>query len=441
MLISLKNLSNSQLLVSGLKITILLIWISGCSGNFEMGGASSPKGSAERIAPVETAACWIDSVQQTLSISTDLEALDRVDLTTRVSGVVTEVPLDEGAGVSEGELILRLDPTDLDLAIREKAILLAEATHRLGSARLTLKEVASGADLARVALDRASAERQRLENLFDGDAVKLASEETLEASRYAEQEARINHEKSKHTLEKMDLTLAIEKQGVEKANLAMEMARLDRSRSAIVSPFDGRIQMIDLRPGEHVAIGSKVATVMKTQPLLAWVRVPQSRLSELRLGLEAIVTSETARGRTFQGTVTAISPAVNSSEGTIRVRVEVDDPDQLLLPGAFATCTLILGIHENALLVPKNSRLFEGNRSVVFIVRENKAVRVEIDPGLQSEDQLEVLSSVPQITIQDRIVVRGQARLRDGDSVEDVSLEDETIVEEKKATIEEEDRG
>jgi multidrug efflux pump subunit AcrA (membrane-fusion protein) len=234
MLISLKNLSNSQLLVSGLKITILLIWISGCSGNFEMGGASSPKGSAERIAPVETAACWIDSVQQTLSISTDLEALDRVDLTTRVSGVVTEVPLDEGAGVSEGELILRLDPTDLDLAIREKAILLAEATHRLGSARLTLKEVASGADLARVALDRASAERQRLENLFDGDAVKLASEETLEASRYAEQEARINHEKSKHTLEKMDLTLAIEKQGVEKANLAMEMARLDRSRSAIV---------------------------------------------------------------------------------------------------------------------------------------------------------------------------------------------------------------
>ena len=436
-----KNFSDSHPFSYALKITLLFIWLSGCSGNIEMGGAASNKKSAERIAPVETATCWLESVQQTLSISTDLEALDRVDLTTRVSGVVTEVPFDEGATVSEGTLILRLDPTDLDLAIREKEILLAEATHRLGSARLTLKEVASGAELAQVSLDRAKAERQRLENLFDGDAGRLASEETLEASRYAEQEARINHEKSKHTLEKMDLTLAIEKQGVEKAELSLEMARLDRSRSSIVSPFDGRIQMIELRPGEHVATGAKVATVMRSQPLLAWLRVPQSRLSELRLGLEAIVTSETARGRTFQGTVTAISPAVNSTEGTIRVRVEVDDPDQHLLPGAFATCTLILGIHQNALLVPKNSRLFEGNRSILFIVRENKAVRVEIDPGLQSEDQLEVLSSVPQITIKDRIVVRGQARLRDGDSVEDVSLEDETIVEEKKATFEEEDRG
>ncbi|MDE0960495.1 MAG: efflux RND transporter periplasmic adaptor subunit [Planctomycetota bacterium] len=443
------HLINFKLFTSGLKISILktsilLIVLSGCSGSFEMGGTPSESDrtdSTDRKVPVETAACWIDSVQLTLSISTDLETLDRVDLTARVSGVVTEVPLDEGARVGQGELVLRLDPTDLDLAVREKKILLAETKNRLGSAGLALKEVASGAALARVALDRASAERQRLENLFEGDVGRLASEETLEVSRFAELSARISLEQSEHSLEKMDLTLAIEKQGVEKANLALEKARLDRSRSEIVSPFDGRVQMIDLRPGEHVSAGSKVATVMRSQPLLAWVRVPQSRLSELRLGLEAIVTTETARGRTFKGKVTAISPAVNSAEGTIRVRVEVDDPDQLLLPGAFATCTLILGVHENALLVPKNSRLFEGNRSIVFIVRENKAVRVEMVPGLQSENQLEVLSSVPQISLEDRVVVRGQARLRDGDPVEDVSLEEETIVEEKKVTDEVGGRG
>jgi multidrug efflux pump subunit AcrA (membrane-fusion protein) len=159
------------------------------------------------------------------------------------------------------------------------------------------------------------------------------------------------------------------------------------------------------------------------------------------VGLKAIIPSDTARGTSYDGTVPAISPAVTSSEGTVRVRVEVEDPYNLLRPGAFSTCTLVLGTHVNALLVPKNARIFEGNRSVLFIVRDGQAMRVEIEPGLQTEKNLEVLSSVPPISVDDRIVIRGQARLRDGDLVEDVSIEGETIVEEHPRAADEEGRG
>jgi hypothetical protein len=68
-------------------------------------------------------------------------------------------------------------------------------------------------------------------------------------------------------------------------------------------------------------------------------------------------------------------------------------------------------------------------------------MRVEIEPGLQTEKNLEVLSSVPPISVDDRIVIRGQARLRDGDLVDDVSIEVETIVEEHPRPTEEEGRG
>ena len=421
--------------------SVLAIGLIGCEISDGTKGAQKPKGQLDRKAPVETTTCWIESVEQTLSISTDLEARDSVDLTARVAGVVTEVLADEGTPVTEGSLILRLDPADLDLALREAKVHLAEATSLLASAELARKEVSSGADLAGVALDRASAERQRLESLFDADGRRLAAEETLEKSRFAEKEAEINLKKSRLALEKMDMTVAIEKHGMDKARLAVERAQLDRSRSDIVSPIEGRVQMVELRPGELVTSGTLVATVIRSQPLLAWVRVPQSRLSELRVGLKAIITSETASGTSFDGTVTAISPAVTSSEGTVRVRVDVKDPGGLLRPGAFSTCTLILGTHVNALLVPKNARIFEGNRSVLFIVREGKAMRVEIEPGLQTEQNLEVLSSVPPISVDDRIVIRGQARLRDGDPVEDVSIEVETIVEEHPRAVEEEGRG
>jgi RND family efflux transporter MFP subunit len=421
--------------------SVLAAGLVGCEISEGNKGAANPNGKLDRIAPVETTTCWIESVEQTLSISTDLEARDSVDLTARVSGVVTEVLADEGTPVTEGSLILRLDPADLDLALREAEVLLAEATSLLATAELARMEVESGADLAGVALDRASAERQRLESLFDADGRRLASEETLEESRFAEKEAEINLKKSSLALEKMDMTIAIEKHGMDKAGLAVERAQLDRSRSDIVSPIEGRVQMVELRPGELVTSGTLVATVIRSQPLLAWVRVPQSRLSELRVGLKAIITSDTARGTSFDGTVTAISPAVTSSEGTVRVRVEVEDPYNLLRPGAFSTCTLVLGTHVNALLVPKNARIFEGNRSVLFIVRDGQAMRVEIEPGLQTEKNLEVLSSVPPISVDDRIVIRGQARLRDGDLVEDVSIEVETIVEEHPRAAEEEGRG
>ena len=128
---------------------VLTAGLVGCEISEGNKGAAKPNGKLDRIAPVETTTCWIESVEQTLSISTDLEARDSVDLTARVSGVVTEVLADEGTPVTEGSLILRLDPADLDLALREAEVLLAEATSLLASAELARMEVASGAGLRR----------------------------------------------------------------------------------------------------------------------------------------------------------------------------------------------------------------------------------------------------------------------------------------------------
>lgn len=426
-----------------LAILALLLSIAASGCEFSVGGGAISDSSKKSVssAPVETAPGLIEDVEKTLSISTDLEARDSIDLTARVSGVVTEVLAEEGAEIAEGSLILRLDPTDLDLALKEAKVLLQEAKTLHASAELGLKEVASGTELARVSLDRAKAERRRLERLLGVDGRRLGSEEELEKSRFAEEEAIINHDKSRLVLEKMQMTLEMEKQGVAKAALALEKATLDLARSEITSPLDGRVKIMDLRPGELVASGSAVATVIRTHPLLAWVRVPQSRIGELRLGMAAVVTSEASRGSLFSGEVTAISPAVDPAEGTLRVRVEVEDPEERLRAGAFATCTLILGIHESALMIPKSARFFEGNQSIIFVVRQGKAVRVKIEPGLQIGDRLEVLSSSPPIFVEDRFVIRGQARLRDGDPVDDVRVDSETIVEEKSEVSDKGDRG
>jgi hypothetical protein len=78
---------------------------------------------------------------------------------------------------------------------------------------------------------------------------------------------------------------------------------------------------------------------------------------------------------------------------------------------------VILSERPRALLVPKRARLFEGNRSHLFVVREDRAVRLEIDVGLLTEGEVEVLPASSGLLPDDLVIVRGQSRLRDGEAV------------------------
>jgi membrane fusion protein (multidrug efflux system) len=155
------------------------------------------------------------------------------------------------------------------------------------------------------------------------------------------------------------------------------------------------------------------------------VRIPQRRLAELSLGRPVEIEAETHPGRVFAGRIEAILPVVDPVEGTVEARVAVEDSEGVLRPGAFLTARIILNERPEALLVPKRARLFEGNRSLLFVVRDDKAVRLEIDTGLLTEGEVEVLPASGGLLPEDLVIVRGQSRLRDGEPVAIAASEEE----------------
>jgi len=114
----------------------------------------------------------------------------------------------------------------------------------------------------------------------------------------------------------------------------------------------------------------------------------------VREGLRVEITSEAFPGRTFEGTVAFVAPQVSPETRTVKVRVDVPNPDRILKSGLYVTATLRIPIGE-ALSVPVGAVINTGVRSVVFVDRGGGTFdAVEVVPGSQAGDYLQVLKGV-----------------------------------------------
>jgi membrane fusion protein (multidrug efflux system) len=257
--------------------------------------------------------------------------------------------------------------------------------------------VRKGAPL--VALDSAEIEAQH---------AAAASDATLNRSRL--KRARELHEKKFISGQALDD--AIEALNQSLARQAEIKARLDRS--LIVAPFEGVAGLRQVSPGAYVKAGQDIARLEGIGTLKLDFRVPELYLGQIRQGQEVAARLDAFPGETFRGEIYAIEPAVDEQTRTVLLRARVANPGARLKPGMFARVVLVLATRENALIVPEQALVPQGNDRFVFRVAGGKAVLAKIEPGLRRPGEVEVRGG---LSAGDTIVVDGQLRLRDGVAV------------------------
>lgn len=379
--------------------------------------ASSSETSSEtaKAALVEVSPPTRGVIRDTITLSGDLQAQNWIDITSRVSEIVTEVPVREGQRVKAGDLLLKLLDDELSFAEREKRQAFAEAEERLRTAELDEADIKKNELLKKLQFEKASREFARFNEIFKTDNVGAVSEEEFENRKFAVDEAKLGQDIAAVASEKAVIATQLSRIAVEQAKLAWDRAKLDLERTEIMSPIDGAIAFLEIRPGEMVQSGTKVLTVVNRDQLFTEVRVPQRHLVALQVGQRVEIEAETYPDRVFEGQVQVIHPSVDPEQGTVKVRIGVSDPDKLLLHGIYVTAKVDLAVHDNALLVPKRARMFDGDQSVIFVVRDQKAVRLTIPVGLQNAEVLEVLPGAEDpLTDSDVVITRGHTRLQDG---------------------------
>ena len=343
----------------------------------------SPKPAAALATPVSVASVEQRDIVSWAEFSGRLEAIERVELRSRVSGVVEAVHFREGGLVKRGDLLISIDQAPY-LAEFERAqaqVLAAEA---------------------RVAL--AAGDHERGQQLM---ASRNVSQKDLDTRYNALREAQAN---------------------LRAAEAAQQTARLNLDYTQIRAPISGRIGRLGITIGNLVASGASaplLTTLVSVDPvyasfdadensvLAALASLPgQERMLDRIPVRVATTASDTAR---VGGKLHFIDNGVDAASGTIRVRALLDNPDGSLLPGQFVRVEMGQARAAQGLVINERAVGTDQNKKFVFVVgADNKATWREVTLGVTSEGLRVVTSGLAP---GERIVVNGLQRVRPGATV------------------------
>lgn len=179
-----------------------------------------------------------------------------------------------------------------------------------------------------------------------------------------------------------------------------------QQRTIIHAPIGGVVTELAVREGMTVMAGTTLARISGVDPVWAYAEVPESQAHLLRPGARVRSRTPALPGMDFDGTIQALLPQVDPATRTLRARIELANPDGLLVPGMLVQMALADTRGTTALLVPSESVIHTGRRSLVMLAEDEGRFRpVEVETGLESGGRTEILRG---LQAGEKVVVSGQ---------------------------------
>jgi multidrug efflux system membrane fusion protein len=343
--------------------------------------ASAPAGQAPQAAPVSVAVVEQRNVEIWDEFSGRLEAIERVEVRSRVAGAVQSVHFREGALVRQGDLLITIDPAPYAAEVDRAQAQVAAAEARLA---LTKSDVERGEQLS---------------------GSRIISQRELDQRVNAAREADAN---------------------LKAARAALQSAQLNLDYTQVRAPVAGRVGRLEITVGNLVAAGPGapvLTTLVSVDPIYASFNADEQVVTRALKTLadegaagqvERVPVRMTiaANDQSFDGKLQLIDNQVDARSGTVRVRATFANAEGRLIPGQFARLRMGQPKAEPALMVNERAIGTDQNKKYVLVVsNENKAEYREVTLG-PTVDTLRVVSS--GLKGGERIVVNGLQRVRPG---------------------------
>lgn len=252
-----------------------------------------------------------------------------------------------------------------------------------------------------------------------GTEVRLANaKQTLDRTRFLFEQGAA----SKAELEQVETEYQAAKAGLDELNagIAGAQANLDNIRNNLAncnvpSPIDGIVGIISVNVGDSVTAQSPVAVVSDTSRLEVQVNVSEAEVSFVQPNQVVKVYVDAVSSTPFTGKVTSVAQAADSRLKTYPVKITLDNPGRILKSGMFAEVHLATLTRHGVLAVPREAVVDRGARRVVYLVNKNGVARErEVRVGIENDRLVEIAGG---LKAGEKIVVKGQTLIRDGDRV------------------------
>ncbi len=351
-------------IIVGLLLALLvggLVWFNYFRGKMIAQFFANNKPPPVSVSVAETKS---EVIPNLLTAVGDLAAVHQVNVTSDVSGRVTEIMFTPGANVKAGTPLVQLfdRPEQGDLANFK-----AQAT------------------VAQLSLDRA---KQLAARQFGPQA-------TVDSAQAAFDQAQA---------------------GIAKTEAII-------SQKLVRAPFDGQLGVRKIEVGQYLTAGNQIVSLTDLSMLYANFTVPEKDSAQLKVGQTVRINVDAYPGRVFEGKITTIEPQVATDTRNIRVQATIENPEKILKPGMFTSTTVVLPDKPPVVTVPETAVDYTLYGDSVYLLTEKKeddgktsltAVRTFVQAGNRIHGRAEILKGLKP---GDRVVAVGQLKLQSGAAV------------------------
>lgn len=403
---------------------------SGTSGDASIGAASSGLASRPDVVAVRAVTVADGTAGRTVRLTGTVTPQHDVTLVAKVPGTVQWVAGEMGTRVEAGEPVVRLDDTELSLALAQSEAVLVAAEANLarleaGAQAEEIAQVRAGVEQAGVALSRIGETLARQEQLFEQGIIP---EETLLTLRTEYEVARLQYETAQHQLQLVTRGATAEERRavraqVQQAEVAVRLAEQQLSDTVVRTPFSGLLAIRPVQVGSLIGAGTPVAHVVDIDQVIVETGVSERDVNRLSVGQSVQVRVDALGEAPVPGVIAAIAPVADQQTRNFGVRVRVDNPDHRLKPGMIARVDVALDQSSMGPSVPQSAVVQRGGRPAVYVVETESSggfvVRERIvDVGAPAGGLL----SVTGVAVGEIVVLAPDA-LRDGVIVQLVELD------------------
>jgi RND family efflux transporter MFP subunit len=359
------------------------------------GGPGAPGGGPPQMPPAAViVGSIVKEITQDRAIATGtLRAVSKADVAAQEAGAVAQVLVDEGQEVVAGDTLAILDS-------RRTKAQVTEANAGLASAQSLVAQ--RDAELRRAATD-------------------LDMKAQLSRTKAVSKSAVLDAQKT-HTVAQSQLKAA--QDGITEAKSRVDLLAIQLDDLTVKAPFSGVVVSRDVEPGEWVAAGAMVASIVTVDPIEAWLRVPARFLAGTAGGSKGLLVRQSSTGNTFSPTSVTRIPDVDGRSQLFTVVATLPNPERNLTPGESATGVVPIGVATDYLRIPVNAVVQSPQGTMLYVVQPSEDAEalptgraVPINIAFERDGAAFIAAEGAGFTESDQVIVEGNQRLQPGQSL------------------------
>jgi len=315
--------------------------------------AKAEQSSAQKI-PVNAMIVNPKTLKDYITVNGSTQPMEEVDISSEVSGKIAKILFTEGSRVEKGELLVKLN--DAELKAQKEKLLVEKA----------LAEKIAG----------------RMENLYEKEGVSLQEYEVAAAE-------------------------------VDKYQADIKLLETQLEKTLIKAPFSGVLGLKMVSVGNYVSAGTPIVHLVSLQPIALEFSIPEKYSYLLQKGSRVQFTLSGLE-RTYSAKVIARQPQIDATTRTLTVKASAPNPQNKILPGAFASVVVNLQHYDQAISIPTEAIVPELGGKKVFLFKNGKASPVQVETGIRQNKFIQVISGIEN---GDTVITSGVLQIRPGTKV------------------------